>query len=191
MVVLITFVSLFYEVEVMRGINRVTLYGFVGGEIKFHETPESKKFCNLNIGTPEEWIDSQSQPQERIEWHRCVLTGRQAEIARDYAQKKQWVMIEGRNKTREWTDPQGQKRFTTEVWVETFQLLHGGVSSQASAAAAQPAAAPQHSQQNSQRQHQQNSVSGQNQGRGNHSQANRSQPHNPQNRHAPQGGFSH
>lgn len=170
----------------MRGINRVTLYGFVGGEIKFHETPESKKFCNLNIGTPEEWIDSQSQPQERIEWHRCVLTGRQAEIARDYAQKKQWVMIEGRNKTREWTDPQGQKRFTTEVWVETFQLLHGGVSSQASAAAA-----PQYSQQNSQRQHQQNSVSGQNQGRGNHSQANRSQPHNPQNRHAPQGGFSH
>ena len=109
----------------MRGMNRVTLFGFLGQDPKFTDIGQ-KKFCNLSVGTPDSWRDGQGQMQERVEWHKVVLTGHSADFANQYAKKSQWVLIEGRNQTREWTDTQGVKRHITEIWADSFELVPAG-----------------------------------------------------------------
>lgn len=59
------------------------------------------------------------------EWHRVVAFGRTAEVAKDYLRKGSPVYVEGRLRTRKWQDKNGQDRYTTEVVVETLQLLGG------------------------------------------------------------------
>ena len=61
------------------------------------------------------WNDKGGQRQERTEWHRIVVWGKQAEHCGEYLRKGRSVLVEGRIQTREWTDQQGVKKYTTEI----------------------------------------------------------------------------
>ena len=102
--------------------------------------------AHLNIATNERWTDQQSgERKERTEWHRIVVWGKQAEILNEYLRKGRSVYVEGSLQTREWTDTEGNKRYTTEVRARSVQMLgprdeQKAVEVQAlEAAAAQPA----------------------------------------------------
>ena len=62
---------------------------------------------------------------EETEWHRVILFGRAAELAKDYLRKGSSVLIEGRLRTRKWTDQNGQDRWTTEIVSENMQFVGG------------------------------------------------------------------
>ena len=49
--------------------------------------------------------------------------GRLAEIAAEYLRKGSQVYVEGRLRTRKWTDKEGQDRYTTEVIANDMQML--------------------------------------------------------------------
>ena len=79
---------------------------------------------SFNLATTESWTDKQSgEKQERTEWHRVVLFGRQAEIAGEYLKKGRSVYIEGRLQTRKYTDKDGVEKYSTEVVGDRMQLL--------------------------------------------------------------------
>ena len=61
--------------------------------------------------------------QEKTEWHRVVLFGRQAEIAGEYLKKGRSVYIEGRLQTRKYTDKDGVEKYSTEIVGDRMQLL--------------------------------------------------------------------
>ena len=65
----------------------------------------------------------QGQRQERTEWHDIVAFDRLADLAQNYLKKGKSVFIEGRLQTRSWEDPQGQKRYRTEVVANGMQFL--------------------------------------------------------------------
>ena len=74
--------------------------------------------------TTDRWNDAQTgEKKERTEWHRVVVWGKQAEIAGEYLRKGRQVYVEGSLQTREWTDRDGNKRYTTEVKAQRFQML--------------------------------------------------------------------
>ncbi|EFC0642709.1 single-stranded DNA-binding protein, partial [Escherichia coli] len=81
----------------------------------------------LSIATNESWRDKQTgQQKEQTEWHRVVLFGKLAEIASEYLRKGSQVYIEGKLKTRKWTDDAGVERYTTEIIVSqggTMQMI--------------------------------------------------------------------
>jgi single-strand DNA-binding protein len=79
----------------------------------------------LSVATSENWTDREGQKQERTEWHRVVVWGKQAELCGKYLSKGRQVYIEGRLQTRSWEDNQGQKRYTTEVVATNIQFLGG------------------------------------------------------------------
>jgi single-strand DNA-binding protein len=81
--------------------------------------------ANLRLATSERWTDKSGQPQEQTEWHRVVVWGKQAEICGQYLTKGRQVFIEGRIRTRQWQDQQGQKRYTTEIVAQRVQMLGG------------------------------------------------------------------
>jgi single-strand DNA-binding protein len=49
--------------------------------------------------------------------------GRLAEIAGEYLRKGRSVYVEGRLRTRKWTDKDGNDRYTTEIVAENMQML--------------------------------------------------------------------
>ena len=63
--------------------------------------------------------------QERTEWHRVALFARTAEVAGEYLRKGSQEYIEGRIRTRKWTDKDGQERYSTEIVGDRLQLIGG------------------------------------------------------------------
>jgi single-strand DNA-binding protein len=107
----------------MSGVNKVILVGNLGANPELRYTQGGQPVANLRIATTERWTDKSGQKQEATEWHRVVLWGKQAEIAGQYLVKGRQVYIEGRIRTRQWQDQQGQKRYSTEIVAQSMQLL--------------------------------------------------------------------
>lgn len=109
------------------GINKVILIGNLGKDPEVRFTPGGQAVANFNIATSESWNDKTSgQKVEKTEWHRIVVWGKLAELCGEYLKKGRQCYVEGRLQTREWTDKEGVKKYTTEVVANTVQFLGGG-----------------------------------------------------------------
>lgn len=108
------------------GVNKVILIGNLGKDPEVRFTPSGAAVSNFNIATNESWTDKSGQKQERTEWHRIVVWGKLAELCGEYLKKGRQCYVEGRLQTREWTDKEGKKNYTTEVVAQTVQFLGGG-----------------------------------------------------------------
>jgi single-strand DNA-binding protein len=107
----------------MASVNKVILIGNLGRDPETRYTTGGDAITNLNIATSEQWKDKSGEKQERTEWHRVVLFGRQAEIAGEYLKKGRSVYIEGRLQTRKYTDKDGVEKYSTEIVGDRMQLL--------------------------------------------------------------------
>jgi single-strand DNA-binding protein len=106
------------------GVNKVILVGNLGRDPEVRYTTGGTPVANFPIATSERWTDQASgERKEKTEWHRLVVFGKQAEIAGEYLRKGRQIFVEGSLQTREWTDRDGNKRYTTEVRVQNFQML--------------------------------------------------------------------
>jgi len=110
----------------MASINKVILIGNLGRDPEVRYTPNGAAVCNVSIATTRNWKSKDSgERQEETEWHRVVFFDRLAEIAGEYLKKGRPVYVEGRLKTRKWTDKDGVEKFTTEIFADQMQLLGG------------------------------------------------------------------
>ncbi|SFL67486.1 single-stranded DNA-binding protein [Nitrosomonas communis] len=109
----------------MASINKVILIGNLGRDPEVRYMPSGDAMANLNIATTDTWKDKGGDKQERTEWHRVVMFGKQAEIAGEYLKKGSQVYIEGRLQTRKWTDKSNIERYTTEIVADRMQMLGG------------------------------------------------------------------
>ncbi len=114
----------------MSGVNKVILVGRLGTDPEVKTISSGNTVARLSLATSENWKDREGQRQERTEWHRIVLWGKQAELAGKYLVKGRQVYIEGRLQTRSWEDQQGQKKYTTEIVANVIQFLGGGNQSE-------------------------------------------------------------
>lgn len=110
----------------MASINKVIIIGNLGKDPEVRYTPNGSAVCNITVATSRQWKDKNSgEKQEETEWHRIVFFDRMAEIAGEYLKKGRPVYVEGRLKTRKWTDKDGVEKYTTEIMAENMQLLGG------------------------------------------------------------------
>lgn len=109
----------------MASVNKVIILGNLGRDPETRYTTGGDAVTNLNIATSEQWKDKSGEKQERTEWHRVVLFGRQAEIASEYLKKGRSVYIEGRLQTRKYTDKDGVEKYSTEIVADRMQLIGG------------------------------------------------------------------
>ena len=108
----------------MASVNKVILVGNLGRDPEVRYTQSGTPVANFTMATTDRWSDQSSgEKKERTEWHRIVVWGKQAEIAGEYLRKGRQVYVEGSLQTREWTDRDGNKRYTTEVKAQLFQML--------------------------------------------------------------------
>ena len=128
----------------MASVNRVILIGNLGRDPELRYVQSGQAVTTFSVATNDRWTDRDGKPQERTEWHRVVVWGKQAETCANYLAKGRSVYIEGRLQTREWEDKEGQKRQTTEIVAQTVQFLGGrdGAGSGPRAGGAGPAREP-------------------------------------------------
>ena len=108
----------------MASVNKVIVLGNLGRDPEIRYTPSGAAVCSLRIATTRNWKNKESgEKMEETEWHSVVLYDRQAEIAGEYLKKGRPVYIEGRLKTRKWTDKENIERYTTEIVGDSMQLL--------------------------------------------------------------------
>lgn len=110
----------------MASVNKVILVGNLGADPEVRYFPDGTAFVNLSLATTSNWKDKASgEKREETEWHRVVLRGRPAEVVGEYCRKGSSLYVEGKLKTRKWTDKEGVERFTTEIQGDNLQLLGG------------------------------------------------------------------
>lgn len=110
----------------MASVNKVILVGNLGRDPEVRYSPDGAAICNVSIATTSQWKDKNSgERREETEWHRVVFYNRLAEIAGEYLRKGRSVYVEGRLKTRKWTDKENIERYTTEIVADQMQMLGG------------------------------------------------------------------
>jgi len=104
-------------------INKVILLGNLGADPEIRYTAGGTAVATLRVATTEQWKDKDGEKKEHTEWHRVIVWGRLGEICGEILEKGSKVYIEGKNQTREWTDQNGVKKYTTEVVAKEMKAL--------------------------------------------------------------------
>ena len=107
----------------MASVNKVILIGNLGRDPETRYSADGAAITNVSIATTRRYKDASGQQQEETEWHRVVFFSRLAEIAGEYLRKGRPVYVEGRLRTRKWTDKEGHEKYTTEIVAENMQML--------------------------------------------------------------------
>ena len=126
-------------------INKVILVGNVGLDPEVRSLESGVKVARLRLATTERIFDRQTnETKELTEWHTVTLWRGLAEVVDKYVRKGSQLYIEGSIRTREWTDKDNQKRYSTEILANDMKLL-GRRSDNAAPQQGAPAAQPQQS----------------------------------------------
>lgn len=106
-------------------VNKVILMGNVGRDPEVRYVAQNQPVASFSLATTERGFTNSNgvQVPERTEWHNIVMWGRNAEIAERYIRKGTHLYLEGRLRTRMWEDRNNIKRYVTEVYVDSFELL--------------------------------------------------------------------
>jgi single-strand DNA-binding protein len=129
-------------------LNKVMLIGHLGDDVKMHYFDDKNCVGRFPLATNE--IYTNKQTNERVtntEWHNIVVRNKAAEVCEKYLSKGDKVYIEGRIKTRKWTDDKGMERYSTEIQCNEFTFLTTKNDSQGPSSSAQntPSQQPQQS----------------------------------------------
>jgi single-strand DNA-binding protein len=106
-------------------LNRVILLGRLGRDPEVRYAQSGTTVATLNLATDERRPDGNGGWKNETEWHRVVLFGKQADLAKQYLTKGREVLIEGSLRTRQWQDKEGQKRYTTEIVGQNMRFVGG------------------------------------------------------------------
>lgn len=105
-------------------INKVILIGNVGADPEIRTLESGVKMARLRIATTERIYNRESQEsRDHTEWHSVVLWRNLADVADRFVRKGSQVYIEGRLRSREWTDQQGVKRYSIEIVADDMKML--------------------------------------------------------------------
>jgi single-strand DNA-binding protein len=103
--------------------NKITIVGYLGRDPELRYTPQGTALCKMSIATTEKRKNVTGESEEHTTWFRVTAWGRQAELANEYLAKGRQVYVEGRLRLEEYTDREGQKRFSAEVSATEIQFL--------------------------------------------------------------------
>jgi single-strand DNA-binding protein len=108
----------------IMSVNKAILVGHVGKDPEVRYLEKNVAVANFTLATTERGYTMQNGTQvpDRTEWHNIVAWRGLAEIAEKYIRKGSQLYVEGKIQTRSW-ERDGIKRYTTEIYAESIQLM--------------------------------------------------------------------
>jgi len=105
--------------------NKAMIIGNLGNDPELRHTQNQTPVATFSVASTERWKDSDGNKQEHTEWHRVVAWKGLAEVCNEHLSKGSKVFIEGKLRTRKWTDQDGNIRYSTEIVVRDLEMLGG------------------------------------------------------------------
>jgi single-strand DNA-binding protein len=103
--------------------NRVLLIGRLGAQPETKTLSTGGSMARFSLATTEVYKNDKGERVSETQWHNLVAWGKVAVIAGKLLEKGREVAIEGKLVTRNYTDKEGIKRYTTEVVVNDLLLV--------------------------------------------------------------------
>lgn len=103
--------------------NKVLLIGNVGRDPEVRHLESGVAVASFTLATTERYKDRNGVMQDQTEWHNIVCWRNLAELSEKYINKGSQIFVEGKIRTRSWSDQTGQKRYTTEIVADNIRLL--------------------------------------------------------------------
>ena len=106
-------------------VNKVILIGNVGKDPDVRYLDNHVCVANLTLATTERGYIAQNGTQvpERTDWHNLVFWRGLAETVEKYVHKGDKLYVEGSIRNRSYDDQNGVKRYVTEIFVDTMEML--------------------------------------------------------------------
>lgn len=108
----------------MAGVNKAIIVGNLGRDPEIRYSQQGTAVVKLAVATTDVWTDQQGQRQERTEWHRVTVFGKQGENCERYLSKGRQVYVEGKLQTSSY-EKEGQTHYSTEIIANVVQFLGG------------------------------------------------------------------
>ena len=103
--------------------NKVFISGNLGSQPEPKQTKSGMAVTNLSVATNERKQDKNGEWVDHTEWHQVTVFGGQATNCAKWLTKGSKVLVEGKLRTREWTDANGNKRKTTEIKADRVEFM--------------------------------------------------------------------
>ncbi len=103
--------------------NKVQLIGNLGNAPEVRNTESGKKLVRFSIATNESYRNAKGEKVTETQWHNLIAWGKVADIAEKYLTKGSEVAIEGKLMNNNYTDKDGNKKYSTEIQVHELLLL--------------------------------------------------------------------
>ena len=103
--------------------NKVQLIGNLGKDPELKNVGNGQAMLRLSLATNERYKGADGEWKENTQWHPVVVWGKQAEALAGLVRKGTGLVIEGRLVQRSYESKEGEKRYSTEVVLNEFQLL--------------------------------------------------------------------
>ena len=98
-----------------KSLNSAQIIGALGQDPEIKYTGNGTAIANISVATNSGWQDKKTGDwQDRVDWHRCVLFGKLAEIAEKYLKRGSKIYLQGRIQTRSY-EKDGITRYSTEI----------------------------------------------------------------------------
>jgi single-strand DNA-binding protein len=105
-------------------VNKVMLIGRLTADPEVRTLPSGTFLANMRMATNTYGgKEEDGTRKEYTEFHTLVAFARLAEVAGQLLRKGRLVYAEGRLRYRTWENGEGQKRYSTEIVVDNFQLV--------------------------------------------------------------------
>lgn len=109
----------------INSLNKVILIGRLGQKPELRYLPQSERaIARFSLATNERFYNtSTNEAESRVEWHRIVAWGKLAEFCDKFLDQGKQICLEGKIRTRNWQDREGNKKTTTEIEAQSIVLL--------------------------------------------------------------------
>ena len=124
-------------------VNKVILIGNVGRDPEIRHLDKDVAVANFTLATSESYTNRNGEKVTTTEWHNIVVWRGLAKVVEQYVKKGDKLYLEGRIRTRSWDDKDGNKRYTTEIYVDNMEMLGARSSESYQSQSAAPSATSQ------------------------------------------------
>jgi single-strand DNA-binding protein len=108
-----------------QGLNKTTIIGYLGRDPETNGGPNGKSVARFTVGVTERWRDREDSDQEHTEWYRIVAFNGLGESCARFLSKGRRVYVEGRLRTRTFTNRRGEEQTVTELLASSVIFLDG------------------------------------------------------------------
>ncbi len=112
------------KLKIMNALkNKVQLIGNLGNAPEIKNTEKGRKLAKFSIATNETYYNPKGEKVVETQWHNLVAWGKVADVVEKYLKKGSEVAIEGKLMNNNYTDKDGNKKYSTEIHVNELLLI--------------------------------------------------------------------